>query len=64
MRWLDSITSSMDLELSWEILEDREAVLCYCISWEIHGRYWRTGKPSVLQFMGHRVRHDLVTEQQ
>ena len=28
-------------------------------------RYWRTGKPSVLQFTGsQRVGHDLVTEQQ
>ena len=28
-------------------------------------RYWRTGKPSVPQFMGsQRVGHDLVTEQQ
>ena len=29
------------------------------------GRYWRTGKPGMLQFMGwQRVRHDLATEQQ
>ena len=29
------------------------------------GRWWRTGKPGVLQFMGSkRVRYDLVTKQQ
>ena len=42
MRWLDSITDSVDMNLSkpWDILEDREA-------WHaaVHG--W-----------GHRVRHD------
>jgi len=30
-----------------------------------HGRWWRTGRPGVLQSMGlQRVGHDLVTEQQ
>ena len=33
--------------------------------WASSGRWWRTGKPIVLQFMGsQRVRHDLETEQQ
>ena len=41
MKWLDSISDPMDMNLSqlWEIVKDREA--------------W-----------GHRVRTDLVTEQQ
>ena len=33
--------------------------------WANSGRWWRTGKPGVLQFIGsQRVGHDLVTEQQ
>ena len=33
--------------------------------WANSGRWWRTGKPVVLQFMGsQRVRHDWVTEEQ
>ena len=33
--------------------------------WTNSGRYWRTGKPRVLQSMGsQRVRHNWVTEQQ
>ena len=33
--------------------------------WTSSGRYWRMGKPGVLQFMGlQRVGHDLATEQQ
>ena len=33
--------------------------------WANSRRYWRTGEPGVLQFMGsQRVRHDLATEQQ
>ena len=33
--------------------------------WASSGRWWRTGKPVVLQSMGlQRVRHDWVTEQQ
>ena len=32
--------------------------------WANSGRWWRVGKPVVLQFIGsQRVRHDLVTEQ-
>ena len=33
--------------------------------WANSGRWWRTGKPGMLQFVGSkRVRHDLATEQQ
>ena len=33
--------------------------------WANYGRWWRTGKPDVLQSIGlQRVRYDLVTEQQ
>ena len=33
--------------------------------WADSGRWWRTGRPAVLQSMGsQRVRHNLVTEQQ
>ena len=33
--------------------------------WANSGRWWRTGKPGVLQFIGsQRIRHDWVTEQQ
>ena len=33
--------------------------------WANSGRWWRTGKPNVLQYMGsQRVRQDWVTEQQ
>ena len=33
--------------------------------WASSGRWWRTGKPGVLQFMGsQRVRHHWATEQQ
>ena len=49
MGWLDSITDSMDMNLSkyWEIEDDRR------------------GKPGMLQSMGlQRVGRDLVTEQQ
>ena len=37
----------------------------WTLVWANSGRYWRTGKPGMLQFMGsQRVRHDLVTEKQ
>ena len=47
IRWLRSITDSMDMSLSkhWEISEGWESLVCCC--------WW-----------GHRVRLDLVTEQQ
>ena len=37
---------------------------CTCV-WANSGRWWRTGKPGMLQFMGlQRVGYDRVTEQQ
>ena len=37
----------------------------WTLVWANSGRYWRTEKPGVRQSMrSHRVRHDLVTEQQ
>ena len=37
----------------------------WTLVWANSGRYWRTEKPGVLQSMrSHRVRHDLMTEQQ
>ena len=59
MGWWDSITNSMDMNLSnlWEIVKDKGT---WCA-----GMSWRTREPGVLQSMGsQRVRHDLVTEQQ
>ena len=53
MRWLGSITDSMDMNLSK--LREREE----------KDREWRTEKPGLLQFMGlQRVGHNSVTEQQ
>ena len=47
MRWLDSITDSMDINLDnlWEIVKERE--VWYAVAMRLH-----------------KVRHDLVTEQQ
>ena len=53
MRWLGSITDSMDMNLSK--LREREE----------KDREWRTEKPDALQSMGlQRVRHDLALKQQ
>ena len=53
MRWLGSITDSMDMNLSK--LREREE----------KDREWRTEKPDALQSMGlQRVRHDLAPKQQ
>ena len=32
-------------------------------AWANSGRWWRTGKPGMLQFMDHRVVYDLVTKE-
>ena len=50
-RWPDGITDSMDMSLSelWEMVMD--------------GRWWWTGRPGMLRFMGsQRVGHDWATE--
>ena len=55
IRWLDSITDLMDMNLSKLSLAKTLFLL----------RKWGTGKPGVLQSMElQRVRHDLATEQQ
>ena len=48
MRWLDSITDSMDMSLSelWKIVKEGQGSLGCCRPW------------------GYRVRHNLATEQQ
>ena len=40
-------------------------IQCTWTTWENYRRWWRTGKPGMLQSMGsQRVRHDLAMEQQ
>ena len=50
MRWLDGITDWMDLNLNGSWI------------WASSRRWWRTGKPGMLQFMGsQRAEHDWTT---
>ena len=53
-------------ERGWQRMRCRMASLNqWTWVWADSGRWWRTGKPSMLQSIGwKRVRHDLVTEQQ
>ena len=40
------------------------SLLQWTWTWANFGRWWGTGGPGMLQSMGHKVRHDWVTEQQ
>ena len=71
MRWADSLKKTLILERSKAGGEgDDRRRDCWMASliqwtwvWANSGRWWRTGKPGVLQSMGwQRVRHDWATE--
>ena len=49
----------------WQRMRWLESPTQWTWTWANSGRWWRTGKPDVLQSMGsQRVRQDLATEQQ
>ena len=59
----------IDREAWWATVQRvTKSQICYWSwtwVWANYGRYWRTGKPGMLQFMGsQKVGHDLATEQQ
>ena len=64
LRWLVSITDSMNMNLSklQEIMEDRGGCTCKELGMS-SGSWWWTGRPGMLWFMGsQRVGHDWVTD--
>ena len=70
IRWLDSITESMDVNMS-RLGDDRgwdgwmASPTQWPWAWAISKSWWWTGGPGMLQSMGlQRAGHDWVTEQQ